>query len=460
MSEATLSVPPGTLVADKYRVDRVLGEGGMGFVVAATHEQLDQRVALKFLLPEIAAKKEVVARFLREARAAAKIQSEHVARVIDVGTLHGASPYMVMEFLEGEDLQQTLQSRGPLPVAEAVGYVLQACEAIAEAHSLGIVHRDLKPANLFLARRPSGASVIKVLDFGISKAPALGKEQVLTQADALMGSPDYMSPEQMRASRDVDAQSDIWSLGIVLFELLTHRPPFSGENFAAVVASVLYDATPSLRMFRTDLPTGIESVVNRCLEKDASRRFATIAEFARTLVPLGPPRCELSLERIEHVLDPSGIGRAATLSLSTVSARTDSATLSPSFIAVTGVRRRVVLSAALGIVIGVASVALLLVRFRGHPARPLEPLASASPGPLAALPPSLPSPVITPSAVASTLPVVSPAPVASAPVVVPSVRRPPPAHWPPLPAPEAAPTCKIVSYFDTEGNKHFKKECP
>ncbi len=302
MTAVHASVLPGDVIAGKYRVDRVLGAGGMGVVVAATHQQLDQRVALKFLLPEVAAHEDLVARFLREARAAVKIHSEHVSRVLDVGTLGTGAPYMVMELLDGDDLEQVLARRGPLPVPEVVGYLLQACEAVAEAHSLGIVHRDLKPANLFLARRPSGPPIVKVLDFGISKAPLSAKEKALTQEAALMGSPAYMSPEQMRASRDVDARSDIWSLGVVLHELLTQSLPFPGESVTVLITTALHEPHVPMRAQRAGIPTELQAVVDRCLEKEAERRFASMAELARALVPFGPPRCEQSLERISTVL--------------------------------------------------------------------------------------------------------------------------------------------------------------
>ncbi len=184
---------PGTLLAGKYRVDRVLGQGGMGVVVAATHVYLGQRVALKFLLPQFLDNQTTVERFLREARASAALRGEHVCRVSDVGTLETGSPYIVMELLDGSDLATILTSHGPVPVELASHYVLQACVGLAEAHGLGIVHRDLKPANLFVTRRPDGTPLVKVLDFGIAKAQHDGSFD-LTQTATVMGSPGYMSP--------------------------------------------------------------------------------------------------------------------------------------------------------------------------------------------------------------------------------------------------------------------------
>jgi len=213
-------VREGEVLAGKYRVDKVLGAGGMGVVVAARHIQLETRVAIKLLLPAMLDNSEAVMRFAREARAASKINNEHVVRVFDVGTLPSGAPFMVMEFLEGEDLSAWIAQRGPLPIDLAVDFVLQACVAVADAHCLGIVHRDLKPANLFSLRRSDGQFVIKVLDFGISKVAdsgATGPVGSVTHTSAIMGSPHYMSPEQMRSSKEVDARADIWALGVILF---------------------------------------------------------------------------------------------------------------------------------------------------------------------------------------------------------------------------------------------------
>src|SRR5882724_4501839 len=220
------------LLADKYRVERVLGQGGMGYVVAALHIQLQQRVAVKILMPDLCEDREAVERFLREARAAVRIQSEHVARVLDVGTLQDGSPYMVMEYLSGRDLARELDALSQIPVLDAVHYVLHACEAVAEAHALGVIHRDLKPANLFLTYRNDGSPLVKVLDFGVAKA--LSRDSVelpsLTATQSVIGSPQYMSPEQVRSPKTVDFRTDVWSLGIILHELLTGAPPFDGDT--------------------------------------------------------------------------------------------------------------------------------------------------------------------------------------------------------------------------------------
>ncbi len=304
----TQAFDSGAILAGKYRVERVLGQGGMGVVLAGWHLQLEERVAIKLMLPGAAMSEDAVARFLREARAAAKIQSEHIARVWDVGTLENGQPYMVMQYLEGSDLSGVLASRGALPVDEAADYLLQACEAIAEAHSLGIVHRDLKPGNLFLATRRDGSVNVKVLDFGISKVTGSAKSDsdgAKTRTSALMGSPLYMSPEQMTSPRDVDARSDVWALGVILFELVTGKPPFDAETLPQVCSLILSAPAPSLRERRPDVPHDLEAVISRCLEKSADRRYASVAEFARALSAFATRRSHLSVERISRVLSPN-----------------------------------------------------------------------------------------------------------------------------------------------------------
>jgi serine/threonine protein kinase len=303
-------VREGQVLAGKYQVERVLGVGGMGAVVAAHHLQLDTKVALKFLLPAMLEHPEAVGRFAREARAAVKITSEHVARVFDVGTLESGAPYLVMEFLEGGDLGSRLRQRGPLPIDEAVEFVLQACIAIAEAHSLGIVHRDLKPANLFCVRRTDGSHIVKVLDFGISKATQLsasGLGSSMTQTSTVMGSPLYMSPEQMQSTRDVDAQTDIWALGITLYELLAGVTPFTGESYAEIAIRVATAPFSPLRSHRPDAPAGLEAVVASCLEKDTRKRASDVAELAQALAPFGSIRARVAAERIVGILRAAGV---------------------------------------------------------------------------------------------------------------------------------------------------------
>ena len=303
------SVKPGDVLAGKYRVERVLGSGGMGYVVAARHLQLDQLVAMKFLrrnnnsLDET----EATGRFLREAKAVVRLKDEHVAKVFDVGTLETGEPYIVMEYLDGCDLSALAKQRGAIPVAEGVEYIMQACEALAEAHSIGIVHRDVKLANLFITRGHAGSPLVKVLDFGISKVNPFGgneADQEMTKTASMLGSPRFMSPEQMRDPRNVDARSDIWSLGVVLYRLIAGRPPFEADTLGRLLSMVMHENPDLLSAIRNDLPPGFSETIQRCLEKDANARYSNIAELAYALAPFAvdPARARGVADRIAATL--------------------------------------------------------------------------------------------------------------------------------------------------------------
>jgi serine/threonine-protein kinase len=296
---------PGAIVAGKYRVERILGEGGMGYVLGARNIALDEPVAIKILKADAVSSSEAVARFFREARAAVRMKGEHVAKVLDVGALDDGTPYMLMELLEGADLQALVQDGGPLPLSTAVDYVLQTCEALAEAHALGIVHRDIKPSNLFLTAGVDGSPCIKVLDFGISKATnaidATRPDFGLTETQTVMGSPQYMAPEQMRSSRRVDARTDIWGLGTILYELLTGEAPFVATSMPELFAMILQDRAPSLRARRPDVPPELDEVVLRCLEKHPDARPGSVDELARLLSPFASAGSAGAAERVARV---------------------------------------------------------------------------------------------------------------------------------------------------------------
>jgi eukaryotic-like serine/threonine-protein kinase len=310
---------PGLVVAGKYRVERVIGEGGMGIVVAATHVELDQRVAVKFLLPEAMRHTEVVERFLREAKVAAKVRSEHVARVTDVGRVEPSGiPFIVMEYLEGSDLGALIDSSGRLPLAEACEIGLQPCEALAEVHAAGIVHRDLKPSNLFITRRADGSPCLKLLDFGISKFTeregGADGDPALTATATIMGSPSYMSPEQLRSTKEVDARTDVWALGAVLYEAVTGKPAFRGETVPQVCFLIGSTDPVSPSSLRPDVPHELARAILSSLDKKAETR-ATLVELAQALVDVAPPRARVSLERVEAVLGASSSSRRSGESL-------------------------------------------------------------------------------------------------------------------------------------------------
>jgi serine/threonine-protein kinase len=474
--ESDPGVRPGDVLAGKYRVERILGVGGMGVVVAAHHIQLDEKVALKFLLPDALQNPEALARFEREARAAVKIKNEHVARVSDVGKLDGGSPYMVMEYLEGSDLSALLEKQGPLPIDRAVDFVLQACEAIAEAHALGIVHRDLKPANLFCIRRRDGGLCIKVLDFGISKVTPAGgvgsgsRDMGMTKTTTVIGSPVYMSPEQMQSSKGVDERTDIWAIGVILFELLTGRVPFNGQTVTELAIHVATEPTPGVNALRMDVPPALEAVVARCLEKGRERRYQNVSELASALVDFGSKQARVSLERIQGMLGvadtvapPIDFGSSPTATNGTRSGGTVAPWQSTGG---TGSQSKskagpLAIAAALGVAVLVGGGALLLRKGPAPIAPPVAAVAAAaaavvvppSPAPSAAPVPSRPASSVAaadaPPAVAAAHAPPSPAPRASA-------------AAPPRPAP-AAPSkavhCTPPYFFDAQGNRVFKPEC-
>jgi serine/threonine protein kinase len=301
----------GDVIADKYEVVGLLGAGGVAYVLSALHLELHEMVALKLLRPESLAMPDVVARFASEARAVAKLKSEHVAHVFDVGALPDGAPYIVMEHLEGRDLADVLAEKRRLPVKVAVDYVLQACEALACAHVLGIVHRDIKPENLYLSQAGS-VETIKVLDFGISKTALAIHPEANSRTTAKtmlpMGTPGYMSPEQVRACSSVDARTDIWALGCVLSELITGTSAFEAPTQVQLGAVILEADPVPLRQKIPDAPAELEAIVMRCLAKSPDDRFQDVAELALALYPFGRRRARLSAERCHQVLHGASRG--------------------------------------------------------------------------------------------------------------------------------------------------------
>jgi len=296
-------VAPGDVVANKYRIVRELGRGGMGVVHAADHLQLPQQVAIKCLLS--GASSTAVVRFEREARIVVRMRSEHVCRVLDIGSLQSGEPFIVMELLEGQDLAEHVLEEGPLDVVDAVDYILQACEALMEAHSLGVVHRDLKPSNLFLSRRLDGSGIIKVLDFGISKSVTTEHDE-LTQSGTLLGSPRFMAPEQLVSAKRVTPQTDVWALGVVLHELLTGQAAFEGATPAELFVAILQQAPIGLAAQRPELPPGLGAVVAGAIQKVAEDRYPNVAAFAHALTPYAPPHAQPLIDRILRMAQATG----------------------------------------------------------------------------------------------------------------------------------------------------------
>ena len=436
----------------------------MGVVVEAKHLQLHERVALKFLLPEYAGSGEAAERFLREARAAAKIKSSHVARVVDVGTLDGDLPYMVMEFLDGTDAAVRLE-RGVLSVEDAVDYVVQACDAIADAHAQGIVHRDLKPANLFVSQHSDGSPMVKVLDFGISKVVGDDKVDSLTRTTATVGSALYMSPEQIKQSRSVDHRTDIYALGVTLYELLAGRQPFIADNFPALCVEIATGAPTPLRELRPDVSPELAQVLERAYERDRERRFQSVAELVVALAPWAPARSHTIIQRLARAggmqpaaatgMLPHPAGVTAAYDPSTNASFAQSATNAPMTAPrkTTSVWLPVAIGGGLLVVLSAAAIGVMGV-VRGSTAAQApasaEPLESALPAqvePLESAAPVefAPSADPAPSAEAPPKAAAPPKPQAVTPKAAPKAEPPAPK---PAATPAPAPTPKKYDAYD------------
>jgi len=263
----------GDVVQERYRIASVLGSGGMGTVFEGCHLELEHRVAIKVLHPEYAGQHDATRRFAREAKAAAALLSPHAVRVFDAGTLPNGLPFIVMEYLEGVDLGSYLEVRGPLPPDEALAILEDVCSAVGEAHERGIVHRDLKPQNIFLAEDREGNCTVKVLDFGLAKAQGLDGvgDRSLTEARTLMGTPHYMSPEQIRDAKTVDARTDVWALGVCLYKMLSGKFPFDGKNVSVLYSEILNGTPALIASVKPDVPPAIDALLRRCLARDGTR---------------------------------------------------------------------------------------------------------------------------------------------------------------------------------------------
>jgi serine/threonine-protein kinase len=394
-------IVPGQIIGERYRVGALIGAGGMGVVHEATHLGLDAPVAIKLIRTDLGHNPELAQRFLNEGRRAAALKSEHVARVHDVGQLASGALYLVMERLEGSSLDAHLRERGPLPPGDAVALALQACEGLAEAHAAGIVHRDIKPENLFLTRRSDGRYSLKILDFGISKQVSEEAPSSLTNRDRSLGSPWYMSPEQMIDTSNVDHRGDIWSLGVVLFELLTATRPFDGSTVPEVCAGVLTAPTPSLRERRHEIHPGLEAIVLRCLAKNVDDRYSDVLSLAGDLKGFvsAPTEAAVSLSTSaedEFFERGSRAPDSAPISFAPLSSRR--------------ARRatpRAALARAIGVVGALSSLALLIWAFSRDSSKPVSEATAPPLGPRpapAALERDVP-PVVAPAA-----PSASPAP--------------------------------------------------
>jgi serine/threonine-protein kinase len=404
----------GDVVSGKYRLLRIVGSGAMGVVVAAHHRNLDRTVAIKFLTGDAVAHPDAVARFVREARAVARIRSPHVVRVHDVAELADGTPYIELEYLEGHDLAERLARDKRLPVGTAVDFVLQACEAIAEAHELGIIHRDLKPANLFLAAGPGNTEIVKVVDFGISKAvmsvsstlpSGAFKAAAVTTEPGPFGSPSYMSPEQMQSARDVDRRTDVWSLGVTLCELVTGEVPYRGGSIVELYATIRSGEPLRLRQRFPGLPVALESAILGCLAFDRDLRFESVDALSEALLPLAPNRAASYVQRLtaSRRADPDA-DRSTARSPEGAESRTseDAVVFAPGVRHRTGRAARVAIPLALVAVGGIGATVVALRSSTPPPpvvARSASAAATAACVPSPGAPPGecAPSPALAPT---------------------------------------------------------------
>ncbi len=396
----------GEVLADKYRVDRVLGRGGMGVVLAAKHLVLGHEVAIKLLSDAGSFDPDIAARFLREAQVTARLKSAHVAKTLDMGQLDDGRPFIVMELLAGHDLGVELERRKDVPIAQVVEWILQASEGLAEAHAAGVVHRDLKPTNLFLTRDATGTDLVKVLDFGVSKLVTAG-DGLLTTDNAAFGTPLFMSPEQMASPKDVDARSDVWSLGVILYLALSGQPPFTGKTLFALGDSVRYSDPIPIHQHRPDVPPALSATIMRCLAKNAAERWQSVADLADALVPFAGPMAAEQAWRARAAFDPSTPRRLSVAALGMDETIRAAVTTSgrPG-----GERRIVVTIAAILAALVFAAGVLLFLRSRRLPVSTAAP-ASAAPASSSSTPPA---------EIASTSPVGSTSTPAPLPVVPPA----------------------------------------
>ena len=378
----------GTVLGGSYRITRLIGQGGMGAVYEGVQVRLERRVAIKLMARELSANPEAIARFRREAEVTSQLGHPHIVQVFDFGEAPGGEPYLVMEYLEGEDLEKRIQRVGRLPPAAVSHIVRQVSSALSATHAKGIVHRDLKPANVFLLSVEGETDFVKVVDFGISKVRSATTK--LTAALAVMGTPNYLAPEQAAGRvNDIDARTDQWALACIAYELLAGRPPFVGEDVASLLYQVIHQAPAPLREVHPGLPGAFEGVLGRALSKTQAERFPTMTEFARAfegaasgtaqLVTPAAPAGGIAVARAPTM--PSSPGVAPVTTFSSAAGEAGAAPETPP---VRPARRWAIAGVAAAVALGAGAFAL--VPRRAPATAPLGASASASAGPAPAAP--------------------------------------------------------------------------
>jgi serine/threonine protein kinase len=438
----------GTVV-DKYTIVKMLGRGGMGAVYEARHAMLARRFAIKFLLPEFAKNREILRRFENEARAAGGLEHPNVAAVTDFGRADDGSPYLVMEFLEGEDGAKLLRRQGPLSVSRAANLVMQACRGLAVAHKATIVHRDLKPENLFVTDAGDGSDLIKVLDFGIAKL-RISDASIITGTGATFGTAFYMSPEQARGAGEVDPRTDVWSLGVVLYELLAGRKPFLGEQFLHVIHQILSSDPPPLATLRSDLPPKLVATVEAAMKKDLAQRLPSVVALGEALAPFAGTRATDERRPLQQAVAPTVATPGTSVGVGggeiSFAARESIAPSRHSEVPVP--RRGPSVKVVLALVVAVAlagAIALVLVRRSSERAATLgaaasSPASNPRPNPPTERRPDVPAPSVS----SSTPPVPAPSPTP-----IPAVTPTPTSHGAAAPAVRS-----LFEHGQSSSNKH------
>ena len=357
----------GDVVAGKYRIESVIGEGGMGAVFAATHTLTEKRVALKWMRPDLVGQHGAVQRFMREAQAAGRLNHPNVVDIYDIGE-HDGSPFLVMEYLHGEPLGAALE-RSLLSPRQVVRYLLPAMRGVAAAHAKGVVHRDLKPDNIFLVKNPDGSVLEpKVLDFGISKVTSMDGQinPRLTRTGAVMGTPYYMSPEQLRDAAEIDARTDVYAFGVILYEALAGRVPFDAENYSALILEIATGTPKRLRQLRPEVPEGLERVVTKAMARNPDDRYPNMESLGRALEPFAR-----GTSRSQHPSESGEQPQRHSMSVTTPFV-SDSPTIVTS-------RRSWIGAAVVGAVLVLAGAAAWAVQKRGDAAAAVPVQAAQSP---------------------------------------------------------------------------------
>ena len=467
-----VSTRVGRTAGGKYRLVRLLGSGGMGEVYEAQHSIVGRRFAIKFLHPDLAGNTEIVARFQREAQAAGSLENENIAAVVDAGSADDGAPYLVMEYLEGEDLAQLLVRTGPLPVPRAAYIMIQACRGLVAAHARNIVHRDLKPENLFICKRNDGSDLAKVLDFGIAKLHTGGDGTGLTHTGATMGTPFYMSLEQARGAKEVDHRTDIYALGVILYEILSGAKPHPGESYNEILYHVISNEPAPLDSLRVGLPAGLATVVHKAMAREAEDRYASVVDLMEALIPFaGRAVTPLRTSLGATVPSPSSIPKIPTPK-EPLPASPEPKEAKKAVDRVSLGHRRFVLLGVVAVVGAVALGVVLWLALGRRPetqAPPPVPVAAPAPAPPVSAPAPVPAPTPAPTV---TLPSVEkaenpparpperpagqrqpkrPAPVVAAPAEAKPAKPPLPAAQPPEPQEmPAAPRRKLVRSIDRQ----------